>query len=172
MYSCRKGLLTFRYVFSYRLGIWTKTSALRFVMCVRNWKFYRKKSTTTHRHKESDKRTLNAPPTYLQLIFINSSPHASARRHRRVAVSGGAPRISFTQLNAVIPNSSHADHHHWQQFPSSIGTFYNDIRVCIHWNFYVEIPCMVHLSLRASSKENYTMCGVIFLAACMHGTSK
>ena len=41
------------------------------------------------------------------------------------------------------------------------------IRVCIHWNFYVELPCMVHLSLRASSKENYTMCGVIFLAACL-----
>ena len=31
----------------------------------------------------------------------------------------------------------------------------------------MELPCMVHLSLRASSKENYTMCGVIFLAACL-----
>jgi len=33
----------------------------------------------------------------------------------------------------------------------------------------VEAPCMEYLSLQASSKEDYTSHGVIFLAACPEG---
>ena len=39
----------------------------------------------------------------------------------------------------------------------------------IHWNFCVEVPCMEYLSLQASSKEDYSTHGVIFLAACPEG---
>jgi len=38
---------------------------------------------------------------------------------------------------------------------------------CMYSLELVELPCILHLSLPASSKENYTMWGVIFLAACL-----
>ena len=43
------------------------------------------------------------------------------------------------------------------------------VKVRIHWNFYVEVPCMEYLSLQASSKKDYSTHGVIFLAACPEG---
>ena len=54
----------------------------------------------------------------------------------------------------------------WGQCATA-GQRRHPVMLRIHWNFCMEVPCMEYLSLRASSKENYTMCGVIYLPCCL-----